>query len=382
MIRWLAPAFGVLVVGMLAWFGTQPGGYRGAGPTMSERMMKRGEGAQRIAIPEEPKEADAEAEEFRLKAVGSREAPSVSQPEAAVGPVPKPSPTRPSKPAEARSALDEVKEPGTESPEVEKSAEMAEEVREPEAAEISVSPRRGYAPRAPSRAVGYRSRGMTRRVADEEADDGAAKTREPALEMGASAAAAPRAVSVRVRAQKGTEDRPEIIFRVEADRPTGKFRLSVSSEEGTQQEWPVDLLAQRSQELSAFRPPVRAKGATMWNVSLTEELTAPEQKDETLLHEEYRLFVPSRLLSPPPRITVAYDEFIQEEVLADLSEQAGLVIFAPPASIEGAKLSVNEVSADSVIEQTAVSFSQRVESDGLARNLIADESPPAAAGPR
>ena len=356
-LRWLAPAFGVLIIGMITWWQVvQPAGYRAkramaerewaeferAGPAAEPPVRHyKGRALMREEMKAAAKESPAETGKPRVGAEGA--APRTAA-------APQFRPKQESEPlAVSREAPGSAASGGVEGERV---------ARAPAASGL------GYAPPERSDEVAMKAEGGRPGAPGYPATGGALTEKGAALDL------ARRSAAVRVRAAKGPEGRPVIFFRAEASQPMGLFALRVSPQRaGKEQQWVVDLSRSRSLELPPFFPPA---GASVWRVSLIEKSGSALPGRTGPRHEDYRLFLPSRLL--PPDETLASAEYrgaSSAQALADLSEKSGLVLLAP-VSQESVTISLNRVPADAAISALASFLGCQVEADGFARNLIAE----------
>jgi hypothetical protein len=357
-VRWLAPAFGILVIGMLAWLTTRPGGFQGQ-ETLSERMAYKS-AKSRVSGPEAERAAPTAPEMLQRPAA----APSAAAPpERETGAAPLQD--RPAKAAGPRLSWETSDQPQVAPAPLPRAEEKGAAFQS-----LPPAPSDKAMEARPAETRGEAGPAPLRESAEEAPGLGAlAESAGAAREKAAESEAAERAVSVRARAEKDRSGRPLTSLRVEAVRPMGVFSLRASAGGSERQlNWKANLFMRRSAEFPSFSSSLSTEGPTIWEISLDEEPSA-ERIGRRLIHEEYRLFSPSRLGARAP-VTATYDEETWEAVLADLSERTGLVILVPASQGRRLFLSFKGTPAEVVMQITAEQLGCRVEADGFARNFV------------
>jgi hypothetical protein len=88
------------------------------------------------------------------------------------------------------------------------------------------------------------------------------------------------------------------------------------------------------------------------------------------LHQDYRLFVPARLLAVDDRrISLQYKAQPLEKILRNFSEKAGMVILAEAPLNNRINIEFKDAPIDGALRSLAEAAGMRVETDGRVRRL-------------
>ncbi len=196
-------------------------------------------------------------------------------------------------------------------------------------------------------------------------------------------------IDLRANAEIGPGGRPVVVFRI-AGRPSGgPLSLQVApgsngDRKGERHEWeigpsPAETSAiQGSGRAGVFGVTVGRKASTLPRgldrvlpgYAAGAARKAAEPLASAGAQEKYRLFLPAQARRGDTSLSVEYRNLSTEKALADLSARAGLVIVAP-APLQGrVNLVLPNTSADEALRKIASENGFRVETDGLARNLV------------
>jgi hypothetical protein len=420
MLRWLAPAFGVLLIGLVAWWNMPFGEKAGLindtpeAKKLIESMEKMGGGkssprlrmsarrAARRGKSERPAVAGqviASGEGKFMRAGRGRralvEAPASGLPSVTL---PAPAPTG----SAARGGV--VLAPAEPRVDME---ERAFAGKPQAAAEKAPAPKTTMTGSADAAAKQLRTLGYIGKTSPEQAPSGVRRRAEfgsqstlhqveGAKEKGAAAqpgdklaykrvltAGSPlKLVVLKVRAVAGASNRPQITLWLETEQPKERLRVALSKEGGqAQQIWEGKLVSRRPQAVAARQ----IDQAGTWSVSIQEDLVLA--KDELAtdmsrkavsnagmagppLHHEYRLFVPARLLTVAERrISLHYKALPFEKALRNFSEKAGMVILAEAPLDSRITMQLKDAPLDRALSALAEAAEMRVETDGLVRRL-------------
>jgi len=419
MLRWLAPAFGVLLIGLVAWWNMPFGEKAGLindtpeAKKLIESMEKMGGGKSsqrlRMSAMRAARRGKSERREVAGQVIASGEGkfmragrgrralvefpastrlPSVAQTA--------PAPTSPAARGGVAAAAAEPRVDMEESAFAGKPQAAAEKAPAPSAAGragVSAEQKRtegfagGISPeQAPSgvkRRAEYGSQSTLHPVAGAKEKGAAAQPPDKlAYKRMLTAGSPSKPVVLRARAVAGESNRPQITLWLETEQPKERLRVALSKEGGqAQQIWEGKLVSRRPQAVAARQ----IDQAGTWSVSIQEDLVLA--KDELAtdmsrkavsnagmagppLHHEYRLFVPARLLTVAERrISLHYKALPFEKALRNFSEKAGMVILAEAPLDSRITMQLKDAPLDRALSALAEAAEMRVETDGLVRRL-------------
>lgn len=406
MVRWLAPAFGIMVIGTLAWLGTisrQQGrsqlpafeGKKVATQSLPTAPPPELE-AQAPGAPAPPFPSDTLAKAKTPSAARSAEPASAEsgRPAAAGGAPQMPTLRRPAaklrarpfrfpteerdgvtwrSPAVAREQPPATHQPneglqGPAGPTGSQNHAMGTLEEQPKVEKSEGLGRSGPgAPASTPAAVAGRV----------ESGAQAARTPTAGLESGfssparpgaAPAAVKPAVISLRIRAEAGWRGRPTVKLLLHAERATGPItlRLFAPRDWGSHVSRPVwegELSAGQTKEI----PLLHGSGSpAIWKVALSDR-----SADGVQLAQEFMLFVPGRLLPADSPVSAEYRSSSAESALAILSETGGLVILTPmPLTGYIGAVRFNKVPATIAAQTIADILGLHIESSGSAVTLL------------